>query len=96
MTQSPSQIMYATTVNVGLRGRIEAIVRVHQWNNAGNPTAAIGLDSLVWAVATNPTIYDAVSAAIVDGNIGAAVAALGEDLLQGVVLDALQLALGGA
>lgn len=94
--QHPSQIMYATSANGGLKNRIEALVRSHWWNDpAVDPAAPVPLGDLAWAVAANPTILAAVTAAIVDGNIGAAVDQIAEGDLEFVVLQALARLTGG-
>lgn len=90
MAQTPSQVMYAIAQNNGLKGRIEALVRSHRWNDpTEDPTAAIPLNDLAWAVSTSPTILATVTAAIVDGNIGAAVDQIPEADLDPVILAAL-------
>lgn len=94
--QSPSQIMYATSINTGLRNRIEALVRAHYWSDtAANPTASVPLDALAWAVATNRTVLAGMTERIVDGNIGAAVDGISETDLGPIVLAALARLNGG-
>lgn len=90
MSEHPSQIMFTCYFNGGLRNRIEALVRDHLWNDTTtDPTAPIPLDSLAWAVATNPTIRNAVTVAIVDGEINAAIDGIDETILERIILAAL-------
>lgn len=91
MTQHPSQVMYAISINPGLRNRIEAIVRKMWWLDLdADPTAYVPVDTIAWSVATNPTIFASVEAAIEADDVAAAVDAIAEGDLEYQVTAALE------
>lgn len=87
-TQHPSNIAYAIHNDLGVHRRIEAVVRKNLWSGTGDPTVPLPAYDLSWAVASNPTIFNGVTKAIVDGDINAAVAQIPDSDLEYVVLEA--------
>ena len=79
-------LMYAISSDAGLRNRIGAVVMGVRWNGTGTGavlTAPVPVDALAWAVATNPTIFATVKAALAE-RVEVLTAALAEHLPEAV------------
>ena len=78
--------------NISLRSRIEAIVRDALWAGTGDPTVAIDMEALSWAVASEDAIRLAVREAMDDvdnTNINKNIDAIPDPLLYTTVLQAM-------
>lgn len=84
-----SALMWAIAHDQTVQQRIEALVREARWSGEGDPTSSVPTDQLAWAVATDPTIRDAVADRLDDGapnSVADACAGITDAALSHVVL----------